>query len=140
MSIFRKIKKNLDGTFGPTKSNIFYKPVAYHNKSSINKKHKTKWIIKQSEQYCIFELSHNNNWKCPIRNGYFSIAENGAIILGSNEEILGFFPEIINKNDPYHGYPVSSAEYEISDTLLDNWLNTKVINKRIHIKLLKCQI
>ncbi|MWB95529.1 hypothetical protein GON26_14255 [Flavobacterium sp. GA093] len=140
MSTFRKITKNSDGTFGPTKSNNFYKPVAYHNKSSITKRHKTKWIIKQNEQYCTFELSHNNKWKCSIQQGYFSIVENGKFIMGSNEEVLGFFPEIVNMTDPYHGYPVSSAEYEISNPLLVKWLADKVIDNRIYIKLLKCQL
>ena len=45
MSIFRKIAKNPDGTFGPTKKNKYYKPVAYHNKSSVNRKDKTKWFL-----------------------------------------------------------------------------------------------
>ncbi|GAA4021621.1 hypothetical protein GCM10022386_00730 [Flavobacterium cheonhonense] len=140
MSIFRTIKKNKDGTFGPTSNSNYYKPMYYHNKTAKKNKDKTKWIIKQNEQYCTFELSDDNNWKCLAQNGFFSILENGNVILGSNEEVLGFFPETINDSDPYHGYPVTSSEYEISDKLLEKWLNDKVIDSRMHVKLLKCQI
>lgn len=140
MVTFKKIAKNTDGTFGPTKNNNYYKPVVYHNKSAIKKKDKTKWVIKQNEQYSTFELSDESDWKCSTQKGYFSIIENGKFILGSNDEVLGFFPEVVNKSDPYHGYPVTSAEYEISEDLLNKWVSNKVIDKRIHIKLLKCQL
>lgn len=137
---FRKVTRNKNGLFGPTSNDNYYKPIFYHNKTAKNNKHKTKWIIKQNEQYCTFELSDINNWKCESKNGYFSIIDNGNVILGSNEEVLGFFPEKINKDDPYHGYPVSSAQYEISHSLLKKWLDDDVIDDRIHYKILKCQI
>lgn len=139
-SIFKKITKNSDGTFGPTSNDNFYIPISYHNKTAKNNPNKTKWKIRQNEQYCVFELSDINNWKCPERNGYFSIVENGNVKLGINEEILGFFPEKVNVTDPYHGFPVTSSDYEISDELINRWKKDEIINDRIYIKLLKCQL
>lgn len=138
--VFRKVKKNSNGLFGPTLNNNYYKPVFYHNKTAKGNKHKSKWIIKQNEQYCTFELSDNYQWKCNLKNGYFSIVDNGKVILGSNEEILGFFPETQNSTDSYHGFPVTSAEFEMSENLLNKWLENDVIDERMHIKILRCQI
>lgn len=139
-TIFRKVAKNEDGTFGPTSNNKFYQPVFYHNKTAKKNLNKTKWLIKQNEQYCAFELSDNNNWKCDKKDGYFTIVDNGKVTLGSNEEILGFFPETQNATDAYHGFPVTSSEYEISDKLLLKWKDDNIIDERIHIKLLRCQL
>lgn len=137
---FRKIKRNSNGTFGPTTKNKYYQPVFYHNRTASKNHHKTKWIIKQNEQYCTFELSDDNDWKCNKLDGYFSIIDNGKVILGSSDEILGFFPENSNSTDPYHGFPVMSSDFEISEELLLIWKNNNIIDERVHIKLLKGQL
>jgi len=138
--VFKKVKKNENGTFGPTPNNKYYFPVTYHNKTAKKNVHKTKWKLKQNEQYCSFELSDIENWKCAVKNGYFTILDKGKIKLGTNDEVLGFFPEPANAIDAYHGFPVFSWDYEISIDLLDLWKKKKVIDDRIHIKLLKCQL
>lgn len=137
---FPKIKLNSDGNFGPTKESHYYKPVPYHNKSAKPKKDKTKWVLKQNEQYEVFRVSDEKKWFCSDRNGLFSILENGEVVMGANEERISFFPKPINTNDPFHGFPVDSCEYEPSTKLIDRWLKDKIIDDRLHIKILKGQI
>jgi len=137
---FPIIKLNKDRLFGPTAENHFYEPVAYHNKTAAANKHKTTWKLKQNEQFEVFRVSDESKWFCNERKGLFSILDNGDVVMGSNEERLSFFPSPVNTTDPYHGYPVDSGEYEISTDLVDKWLEDKIIDKRLHIKILKGQL
>lgn len=132
--------KLTNGLFGPTTKNHFYKPVGYHNKSAKTKKDKGKWILKQGEQYEVFRLSDEGEWKCIPNQGLFSILENGNVIFGENEERLAYFPNPQNKNDEWHGYPVHSSEFEISDDLIEKLVEEDVIDIRISIKILKGQL
>ena len=138
--VFKKVKKNTDGTFGPTPNGQYYLPVKYHNRTAKQNIHKSKWKLKENEQYNSFELSDIENWKCNVKKGYFTILDKGKIKLGTNDEVLGFFPETINIKDAYHGFPVFSSDYEISPDLLALWKEKEVIDDRIYIKLLKCQL
>lgn len=131
---------NSDGLFGPTLNNRFYKAVHYHNKSSTFSSNKTRWVLKKNEQYEVFRVSDANDWMCNNTRGLFSILNNGAIILGENEERLSFFPEPSNVSDAWHGYPVNSCECEPSIALVDKWLEENIIDERIHIKILKGQL
>lgn len=137
---FPIVKLNTEGLFGPTTKKAFYKPMTYHNKTAKINKHKTKWSLKQNEQYEVFRLSNENEWACNKNNGLFSILSNADVVIGSNEERLSFFPNPINSLDPWHGFPVNSGNYEPSVELVDKWLDDKVIDERIHIKILKCQL
>lgn len=137
---FPIVKLNVDGLFGPTLKKAFYKPMTYHNKTAKFSKHKTKWTLKQNEQYEVFRLSNENEWACTKNGGLFSILSNADVVIGSNEERLSFFPNPVNSKDPWHGFPVNSGNYEPSVELVDKWLDDKVIDERIHIKILKCQL
>lgn len=137
---FPKIKQNQDKTFGPTKNEHFYLPVFYHNKSAKNNSNKTKWILKRNEQFEVFRVADENNWICKETNGLFSILDNGNVIFGENEERISFFPIPQNSIDNWHGFPINSGEYEPSTILVDKWLNDEIIDKRLHIKILKGQI
>lgn len=137
---FPKIKLNEDGLFGPTTEQHFYKPVVYHNKTAAVNKHKTMWALKQNEQFEVFRISDESKWFCKERNGLFSILANGEVIMGQNEERLSFFPIPVNTTDPYHGFPIDSGEYEPSIELVDRWLKDKIIDDRLHIKILRGQV
>ncbi|MEQ8688954.1 MAG: hypothetical protein RIE86_26880 [Imperialibacter sp.] len=137
---FPKIKLNKDGLFGPTTESHYYSPVSYHNKTAAPSKHKTTWKLRQSEQFEVFRVSDESKWFCKDKKGLFSILDNGEVVMGSNEERLSFFPTPVNANDSYHGYPIDSGEYEPSVELVDKWLEDKVIDDRLHIKILKGQI
>nr|WP_288210439.1 hypothetical protein [uncultured Dysgonomonas sp.] len=137
---FPKIKLDENGLFGPTSKNHFYYPVAYHNSIAKKKQEKTIWILKKNEQYEAFRVSDEGEWVCNKSEGLFSVLDNTNVILDVNEERISFFPTPKNVSDPWHGYPVTSYEYDISDELIDKWLEDKIIDERIHLKLLRRQI
>lgn len=137
---FPKHKLNENGLFGPTSRKHFYMPVAYHNKTATSNPDKNKWVLKKGEQFVVFKLSDENVWECKNNNGLFSILSNGEEILGANEERLSFFPTPANVNDAWHGYPVSSGEYEPSSELVDKWVSDEIITQRVSIKILKGQL
>jgi len=137
---FPKVKLNKNGLFGPTEEKHYYKPVVYHNKTAESKEHKTKWLLKQNEQYEAFRVSDEEKWSCDKNSGLFSILSKGEVIMGTNEERLSFFPNPINMTDAWHGYPVDSGEYEPSVALVEKWLAKEIIDNRIYIKILKGQI
>lgn len=139
MYSFPKYKKN-GNQFGPTEKKHFYIPVHYHNKSASQNERKTKWVLKQGEQYEVFRISDEGEWNCKVNKGLFSILSNGNEILGENEERLAFFPNPQNSSDSWHGFPISSADYDISDELIKQWINAEVIDIRISIKILKGQL
>jgi|TARA_B110000037_G_C16817250_1_gene382157 hypothetical protein len=137
---FPKVKLNKGGNFGPTENDNFYHPVFYHNKTAKKNSDKTKWVLKKNEQYEVFRLSDEGNWDCKEKSGLFGILKNGDIVLGNGEERLSFFPNPANSNDPWHGYPINGGEFEPSIKTVDKWLKDKVIDNRMHIKILKGDI
>lgn len=137
---FPKVKKNAEGLFGPTANNQFYSAASYHNATAAYKKDKTRWRLKQGEQFEAFKASDENKWQCLSNGGNFSILDNGNVVMGENEERISFFPSPVNPGDNWHGYPVNSAKYIVSDELIEKWVIEKVIDNRIQIKLLKGQL
>src|ERR1700744_662835 len=89
---FPKVSLNKDGAFGPTIKDHYYKPAGYHNRSAKNNADKTKWVLKQNEQYETFRVGDESQWLCDINKGLFSLLDNGQVIMGTNEERLSFFP------------------------------------------------
>lgn len=137
---YPKIKQNGDGTFGPTTTGSKYYPVGYHNKTAKNKKGKNKFILKKSEQYEVFRVADEEIWFCKTNRCLFSILDNGNEIFGFLEERLAYFQPPQNNGDPWHGYPVFSSEFEISEDLLDNWQNNKIISLKIRKKIGKGEL
>jgi len=136
---FPKYKMN-NGLFGPTSENNYYKPIYYHNKNAVNNSNKSKWILKDGEQYEVFRLSDEGKWKCDENDGLFSILMNGNEILGQNEERIAFFRTPQNISDPWHGFPIYSSDFEPSAKLIDKWFDDKIIDERMRIKILKGDI
>lgn len=137
---FPIVSLNKDGQFGPTNKNHFYFPVPYHNSTAARRGEKTTWVLKKNQQYEVFRVSDEGDWICNKCKGLFSILDNASIVLGINEERISFFPTPQNVSDPWHGYPVTSYEYDISDELIDKWLENEIIDNRIYLKLLRRQI
>lgn len=137
---FPRVKLNDDGLFGPTSKGHYYKPVSYHNRTAKREKHKSRWILKKNEQYETFKVSDESGWICLKKKGLFSILDNGHVVMGLFEERISFFPNTTNTADAWHGYPINSGECEPSIDLVDKWLEDKIIDARIHLKILKGQI
>ena len=134
---FPKIKQNEDGNFGPTKNSNYYYPIHYHNKTAKDNPDKTKWCLKKNEQYEVFRLSDESKWICDDNNGLFGILNDGNVLLGTSEERLSYFPKPTNENDDWHGFPVSSGEFEPSKKLVEKWHKDEIISYRMKIKILK---
>lgn len=127
--------KQVSGLFGPTLKKHYYSPVAYHNKSAIAKSTKNKWCVKKDKQYEIFKLADESNWICQERQALFSILDDGKLIMGTDDEVLGFFRIPQNASDPWHGFPVKSDDKAPSSNLLDIWVNKRVISNITRLRI-----
>ena len=76
-----------DGKFGPTGKGHYYQPVWYHNPKARRKTGKTKWVLNQSEQYEVFQLSDDSDNRIYVENeGLYGFLDEGEFVLGENEE------------------------------------------------------
>lgn len=132
---FPNYTRNNDGTYGPTSNNHFYIPVHYHNRTAKKRKDKNRWYIKENCQYEVFRIADEPYWFCNSNNCLFSIVDEGRIVLGKNGERLAKFPLPSNLTDPWHGWPVSTAEEKPSEDLLDSWEKDGVITDHLRRKI-----
>jgi hypothetical protein len=137
---YPKVASNSDKTFGPTLTGHYYIAVYYHNKTARRRKNKGKWNIQQNEQFEVFRISDEGKWFCKVNNGLFSLLDGGKEVLGNAEERLAYFVKPNNNGDPWHGYPVFSEEFEISEDLLDFWVDKGIISPQVRIKIGKGQL
>lgn len=135
MPTFPNVKKMADGSFGPTDKNHYYMPVTYHNSTAARNRHKSKWCIKQNQQYEVFRIADEGSWKSSTNNGLFSIMEQGNYIVGFDDEVLSFFPCPANPSDFWHGFPVKSQSKRPDSDLLDRWFNEGVIDYSARIRI-----
>lgn len=124
-----------DGKYGPTTQNHYYQPAGYHNRSASNNEHKSKWKLKEGEQYEVFRVADENAWIDSINDGLYSILDDGKEVFGSCGERLAFFPTPANANDTWHGYP--KDDKGISRDLVNTWMETNVISKITQVRLLR---
>lgn len=125
----------IDGKYGPTAQNHYYQPARYHNRSSSKNEHKSKWKLKESEQYEVFRVADEGRWIDSVNDGLYSILDDGKEVFGDNGERLAFFPTPPNANDTWHGYP--KDDKGISRDLVNAWKNTDVISKITQVRLLR---
>ena len=126
-----------DGKFGPTGKGHYYQPVWYHNPKARRKTGKTKWVLNQSEQYEVFQLSDDSDNRIYVENeGLDGFLDEGEFVLGENEECLAFFPEPQNEDDPWHGYPVFSYIQGLSDDQFDVWHDNDLISDLTYQRLM----
>jgi len=135
MPSFPKIVQNKDKTFGPTLMGHFYQPPFYHNRTAAPNPDKHTWLIKLNEQYEVFRLADEGRWLCQDSKALFSIIDDGKFVLGSEDEVLGFFRVPVNINDTWHGFPVKSEDKAPSSDLLDFWIKNKIISNITRIRI-----
>jgi hypothetical protein len=126
-------KRNKDGRYGPTTRSHYYQPVGYHGRGATNSSQKTRWALKEGQQFEVFRVCDEPWWHSG--GGLFSIMNGGSVVLGENGERLGRFPDPQNQADPWHGYPVFSADYLPDESLLDQWVATQVIPDHVRTKI-----
>lgn len=130
--------RNNDGTYGPAidskKVKYYYKPQAYHNKAAKGKQSKSKFVIKEGQQFSLFSMAvldlDSPQWTCEENSCLFAIVNNGSTILGDAQERLAKFPNPVNDTDPWHGYPVKTKYSQNcpSDKLINLWIEHGVID------------
>ncbi len=138
--IFPIHTRNHDQTYGPTARDHFYLPAQYHGRTARRSENKTRWHIKESEQYEVFRVADEAIWKCTANQCLFSIIDNGNIMLGENGERLGKFPIPANPAESWHGFPFPSDEIERGGSfydLLDKWENDGIITSNVRRKIVK---
>lgn len=136
--VFPTHTRGPDGRYGPTDRGNWYKALGYHNRNARRRADKSRWRLTEGQQYEAFRKAddaHPHSWHCAENSGQFSILDNGAEILGLDEERLAFFPDPQNSGDPWHGYPVLSSDRGPSPALLDHWLASGVISRHVFRKI-----
>lgn len=129
------VLKRVNGMYGPTMRNHYYKPMYYHRRMASPNPHKSIWCIKEYEEYGVFKLADEENWHCTVEKGLFSILNKGTYIVGNEDEILSFFWIPSNLSDPWHGFPVKSGDKRPSSDLLDKWMKDGVIEHSARIRI-----
>lgn len=123
---YPKVKKQ-NNQFGPTELGHYYMPAPYHNRKATNNHDKTKWILKQDEQYEVFRVGDESQWLSDKPSGIFSILNNGQEVFGERGERIAFFPYPANEIDPWHGYPVK-CQY-VPDPIAEKWFSDSTIDR-----------
>lgn len=128
--------RNSNGTYGPTTKDHYYQPAPYHNATARKRKNKkSRWQIKEGEQYEVFKISDEPYWICKINHCLFSIVQDGEVVLGQEEERLAVFPVPQNSFDAWHGWPTNSDNKKPEPCLLDKWEQDKIISSHIRRKI-----
>lgn len=115
-----------------------YLSVFYH-RSNARSDNKCCWSISITEEGHRFYCAHENRNESIEEPGLWHI-EDGNIFIGTNQELICFFPEPKNTNDFWHGYPFTfdrkspanriKALKEVAEKLLkQNKLSLKRVKK-----------
>ena len=120
--------RNDDNTYGQTSQNHYFKPVIYHSRTASPNFHKSKWCIREPQQFYIFKIADESEWICNSNSCLFSIINDCQVIIGTENERIAKFPKPLNTTDPWHGFPTNSTKDIISENLLDKWEEKDVIS------------
>jgi len=132
---FPRCKRNQDGTYGPTSRNHYYRPAHYHARTSLKRSSKTRWRLREPEEFYVFRIADEPWWECVVNRRLFSIVDFGNIVLGEDGERLAAFPFPRNAIDPWHGYPIRSEESKPNPDLLDRWEEESIIKPHLRRKI-----
>lgn len=132
---FPRHTRNIDGLYGPTARQHFYKPLGYHRPTAQRRPDKTRWCIREGEEYEVFRVADEPWWACNTNLCLFSIVDGGKVILGENGERLARFDFPRNESDPWHGFPVHSDDSKPEPGLLDRWETEGIIPYHVRIKI-----
>jgi hypothetical protein len=138
MPLFQSTR-NSDGTYGPTKRGDYYISKPDHRRTARYKEGKTRWCIKEGEEFSVFSVANENYFFCNEAQALFSIIDDCQEVLGQNGQRVAKFPDIQNANDPWHGYPVTTKEKQNrpSSELLDKLQDEDLISLPSRLKIEK---
>lgn len=129
--------------FPPTASGKTYLS-AYHHRGHGNHSRKSEWVSTVSPQmeYGIFCSSDAGAWK-GCEGDFWGLHGGAKTVLGKSGERLCRFPAPTNRQDPWHGYPVSPMESlsdRPCDDLVRHWHRTGIIDRVVAQKIMKAKI
>jgi hypothetical protein len=130
----------LDRQYGPTTTGKVYLAVSYHQRTARKRPDKSRWIIKEQEQYNVFEVSDNNQLFFPDQQNLVGLKDNCSKKLGCDEERLARLVAPSFGAHEWHGFPVFSREFNFSEEFLDLLEEKQLIDRRTRNRLVKCQI
>jgi hypothetical protein len=114
-----------------------YISIAKHQSTAINKH--SKWVSINMERdlfdyadYGNFQKLDNTNlsWICQVGNMWSLCQDRSSV--GTQQQQFGYFQKPANVHDEWHGFPVipfSKKRYNLSDNLLERWINEGIINE-----------
>lgn len=148
---------------GPNKVNHYYMP-SYHARNAEKRDEKTRFIIKENEEYDLFNLADEHEispicgnfdldseldytWINDDHEGLFSVKrattdpQSKLEIVGENGERFAFFPSVTNMTDAWHGYPVKASNIKrpLGPRLMA-YLNKLGYLSKIDVKRIKCRL
>lgn len=136
-----KYVRNADGKYGPTSRGDYYYSKEDHRRTAKTKKGKTRWIIEEGEEFDVFRIANEayDIWYCIENNCIFSLVDEAKVELGTDGERIAKFPNDRNENEPWHGYPVSTAESQNrpSTEVLDKLYEEKLISLPVRLRIEK---
>ncbi len=115
--------------FGPTRSGKLYLSVYYHRQPN-RSQDKCIWCIPPAQEYEIFSEADGKNWQ-DSDGHYWGVHNQGNSPLGTQDERFCKFPRTSNSGDAWHGYPVGRSKDTPSDDFINNWIENKVISRKI---------
>ncbi len=91
---------------------------------------KSQWRaeVTPAMEYDIFQGSDDHGWQ-DVTGHYWGLHAAGDTPLGTADERLCKFPRTRNPRDPWHGYPVLTADEAPLDPFVEMWLSTGVITR-----------
>lgn len=133
-----------NGKFGPSPNGHYYMPAQYHNPNAPKRSDKTRWALSKDQQYEVFEIADTpigdrQCWMNDDQSGLYGMLDGCEYVLGKDHgERLAFFPQTMNVNDPWHGYPIDSLD--LGDDLIEFWLQQQLISKITYGRLIRHEL
>lgn len=81
----------------------------YYHRSGALAANKGCWTISKEEELFRFYCAYDNKNCTPTYAGLWHI-ESAEIYIGTNDEMIAYFPAPVNANDPWHGFPFTFAK------------------------------
>lgn len=78
----------------------------YYHRSAARQEDKGRWAITEEQEAHRFYCAYDNQNKSDLYPGLWHI-ESGNTLIGTDGEVIAFFPAPINPQDFWHGYPFS---------------------------------
>ena len=88
--------RNNDGTYGPTGRRHYYKPASYHNPTAKKRADKTRWKLREPQQYEVFRVAdEDHETYIDEQGGMYGFLDQMQEVLGKdNEERIAYFKDV----------------------------------------------